>query len=113
MVLGYRGSNPYVTANDLSVTGEVSTSTLAETIVELRKAVDELVEADEAGESVATERLDQIQAQTTIVDHSYTAPTASGTYVQAEMQDTMDSLESVNDKLNELLVILRTADIVS
>jgi len=113
IVLGYRGEDPYVTATTLTTTGSSSSRTVGEQLEELKKAIEELESVVATGDATTLERLDTIQALTPIVDHSYTAPTAGVGYSQAQMQDTVDNLALVNDKLNELFVILRTASIVT
>ncbi len=46
-------------------------------------------------------------------DLNYTAPTVSGSYVQAEVQGIADNLETASDKIDEILTVLSAAGITS
>ena len=116
IVLGYRGNTGYEetgTAETLVSSLQASLDQVAEEAV---AAVDSLTAAiSEVQTSITdlTTLIEQIQAGTAITDLSYTAPTISGTYVQAEVQGLANDINAVSDKVDELLAILRTADIIS
>lgn len=115
-VLGYRGDNPYVTEEELSSAADATGLTLAELIVELRQTVDQLLSQDQLladAVALAEGRLDTIQAGTALADDVYAGGTASATYSQTELQDTMDALLALSASHNNLLAILRTAEIIS
>lgn len=108
VVLGYRGTVGYEEAGTAEALTQVTLTSLAETVEEFEQVLDAFRE-DLTG--TATD-IDQYKTTTAIADTSYTAPTVSGTYVQAEVQGIADNLETVSDKLDTLLGVLRSVEII-
>lgn len=109
IVLGYRGTVGYEEAGTAEALTEVTLTSLAETVEEFEQVLDAFRE-DLTGLS---DGVNQYKTATAIADTSYTAPTVSGTYVQAEVQGIADSLETVSDKLDTLLGALRSVEIIT
>lgn len=108
IVLGYRGTVGYEEAGTAETLTEVTLTSLAETVEEFEQVLDAFRE-DLNGLS---DGINQYKTTTAIADTTYTAPTVSATYTQAEVQGIADSLETVSDKLDTLLGVLRSVEII-
>lgn len=109
IVLGYRGNDGYQTETDAADTTELTLTSIAATAFALEAELDAVVARIDATEN----DINTIQQGTSISDTSYTAPTRSAGYVQAEAQGVADDLETVSDKLDTLLGVLRSAGILT
>lgn len=108
IVLGYRGTVGYEEAGTAEALTEITLDSLAETVDEFENELDAFRE----DLNTLTEIVNQYKTTTSIADTSYTAPTVSATYTQAEVQGIADSLETVSDKLDTLLGVLRSVEII-
>lgn len=106
IVLGYRGSAGYETAGTAESLTTITLNTLNEAISEVEQTIDSL--------TAIIEDLSEVtyKSETAIIDLSYTAPTISATYSQAEVQGIADDVATVADKVDELLAALRTVEII-
>lgn len=107
-VLGYRGSVGYEEAGTAEVLTEETLASLAQTVEEF----DQVLDAFREDLTALNESINQYKTSTTIADTTYTAPTVSGTYNQSEVQGIANTLETVSDKLDTLLGVLRTVEII-
>lgn len=120
IVLGYRGNSGYeVSGTASTLLADVVSENTEQQLkfgTELSTLTDALnqfiIATNEAFEEV-NDTLDTIQQGTVIADLSYTAPTISATYDQSEVQGLADQLQVTSDKLDSLLAVLRTAEIIS
>lgn len=120
IVLGYRGNSGYeVSGTASTLLADVVSENTEQQLkfgTELSTLTDALnqfiIATNEAFEEV-NDTLDTIQQGTIIADLSYTAPTVSATYNQSEVQGLADQLQVTSDKLDSLLAVLRTAEIIS
>lgn len=108
IVLGYRGTVGYEEAGTAAALTQVTLESLAETVDEFELALDALREEI----NTLREDINQYKTTTAIADTTYTAPTISATYNQAEVQGIADTVETVSDKLDTLLGVLRSVEII-
>jgi ElaB/YqjD/DUF883 family membrane-anchored ribosome-binding protein len=108
VILGYRGNSGYESASSATATNELTLAALSEALEDLSKEFD----AVDSKVNTISEDTDQYKSGVAVIDLSYTAPTASAVYDQAELQGVMDQLQTTSERFDELLSALRGVEII-
>jgi hypothetical protein len=127
IVFGFRGGNSYVSTSQLvGLAGTVNTedNTLSGQLTALEAALVAYIDTQIASTAtdialVNTELdaltivVEDLKSATTIVNTTWTTPTVSATYVQAEAQNVATQLGLAIGKMNTLLATLRATEIIA
>ena len=107
VILGYRGSDPYVSSSGLTSITQSGLTTLENSIGQsLDAAIEFLTEARE-------EAINALKSDTFIDDADDSTQTISSPPTQAEVQSIQDQVVEIAEQLNKLLAVLRDAEIIA